>query len=206
MKTDEAEVFAAFCGAGLWPGLGRTLAELLPEHGITGPDDVAVSTLRELPKVSKERARKLATAFQDARTTYEVLELLLPARLEPRLAGRAVDALGSSAVRILTEDPWRLLHLPAVAPGEADRFARTVIDGVRPDDPRRARALVFFVLTRQARDGHTVTPRSQIVELLREFHVSGAADTDAAIEAALASGDIVEGLIDGAAGGDAAGR
>ena len=30
-------VFAAFCAAGLWPGLGRRLAETLAESGITGP-------------------------------------------------------------------------------------------------------------------------------------------------------------------------
>ena len=30
-------VFAAFCADGLWPGLGRTLAEALPAAGITAP-------------------------------------------------------------------------------------------------------------------------------------------------------------------------
>jgi exodeoxyribonuclease V alpha subunit len=59
---------------------------------------------------------------------------------------------------------------------------------VRRDDPRRARALVGFVLARQARDGHTVTPRESVVEGLREFDTGSADD---AIEAALEAGTVI---------------
>ena len=42
-------VFAAFCAAGLWPGLGKRTAADLPAAGITGPDDVSADRLLKLP-------------------------------------------------------------------------------------------------------------------------------------------------------------
>ncbi|HVU93198.1 MAG TPA: helix-hairpin-helix domain-containing protein, partial [Jatrophihabitans sp.] len=95
--------------------------------------------------------------------------LLVPAGLDARVAGRIVDLLGPAAPRLLRDDPWQLLAVPGVAPGEADRVARATLSGVARDDPRRARALVGWVLARHARDGHTVSPRSLVADGLREF-------------------------------------
>jgi exodeoxyribonuclease V alpha subunit len=100
-----------------------------------------------------------------------------------------VDLLGPPAPRLLRDDPWQLLAVTGVTPGDADRVARAALPGVTRDDPRRARALVGWVLARQARDGHTVSPRTEVAESLAEF---GAGDAQAAIDAALESGAVVE--------------
>ena len=60
---------------------------------------------------------------------------------------------------------------------------------MRRDDPRRSRALVGFVLARQARDGHTVTPASGWSSALREF---GVADAGEAVAAALEAATVIE--------------
>jgi exodeoxyribonuclease V alpha subunit len=186
MSSDP--VFSAFCAAGLWPGLGRRLAEALPDAGITGPGDVTAAKLALLPKVSAGRASRLLSSFIGAGPAYEVVELLVRAGLEARLAARAVEVLGPPAARLLREDPWRLLAAPGVNPAEADRLARSVLPAVSSDDPRRARALVLVMLSRQARDGHTVTSAGQVAEGLRDFD---AGDPDRAIGAALGAGDVV---------------
>jgi exodeoxyribonuclease V alpha subunit len=80
------------------------------------------------------------------------------------------------------------LAVPGVVPGEADRVARTALPGVTRDDPRRARALVGWILARHARDGHTVSPRALVADGLREF---GAGDADAAIDAAVEAGTVI---------------
>ena len=182
-------VFDAFCSAGLWPGLGKTLAGLLADNGIEGPQDVTAANLERLPKVGAVRAGRLFSSYLSAAPVYEVLEMLVPAGAEPRLATRVVDMFGPPAPRLLRDDPWRLLALHGVALADADRVARVAIPGVRRDDTRRSRALVAFVLARQARDGHTVTDRDVVVDALREF---GVTDADEAIAAALEAASVIE--------------
>jgi exodeoxyribonuclease V alpha subunit len=120
---------------------------------------------------------------------YEVCQLVVPVGLDARVAGRTVDTLGKAAPRLLRDDPWQLLSVYGVSPADADRVARAAIPGVQRDDPRRARALVAWVLARQARDGHTVDLRERVADGLAEFAVG---DAGAAIAAALESGTVVD--------------
>jgi exodeoxyribonuclease V alpha subunit len=186
--AESDPVFAAFCASGLWPGLGRVLAAALPEAGITGPDAVTAQRLAGLPRVGAVRAGRLLSGWIGATHVYEVAKLVVPAGLPARLAGRAVEALGDDAARLLREDPWRLLELPDVRILDADRVAVAAIPGVRREDPRRGRALVGHVLARAARDGHTVQPAAVVASLL---HAEGTPDPAAAIDAACAAGAVL---------------
>jgi exodeoxyribonuclease V alpha subunit len=172
----------------LWPGLGRKLAAALPDAGIEGPADVTAERLLTLPKVGAQRAGRLLSAFLAAAPVYELVELLVPAELDPRIAGRVSDALGPPAARLVRDDPWVLLSVPGVQPADADRIARTALPGVRRDDPRRARALVGYVLARESREGHTVSPAGIVRDALAEF---GAGDPTAAVEAALEAATVI---------------
>jgi exodeoxyribonuclease V alpha subunit len=142
-----------------------------------------------LPKVGPTRAGRLLSAFIAAGPVYDVVGELVPAGLDARLAGRVVDALGTGAARLLRDDPWRLLVVWGATPPDADRLARALIPDVRRDDPRRGRALVGYVLARQARDGHTVSPAGLVGDALREF---GAGDGAEAVAAALEAGAVLE--------------
>jgi len=59
----------------------------------------------------------LFSAFIAAAPAYEMVELLLIAGLRAHLAGRAVETFGPGALRLLRDDPWRLLQLPGVEAG-----------------------------------------------------------------------------------------
>ena len=98
-------VFAAFCAAGLWPGLGKRAAAELPAAGITSPDDVTADRLLKLPRVGRQRAERLFSSFLAAAPTYEVVGLLVGAGLDAKLASSAADALGNDAARRLRDDP-----------------------------------------------------------------------------------------------------
>jgi exodeoxyribonuclease V alpha subunit len=165
------------------------LADALPDAGIHAPQDVTAAALALLPKVGAQRAGRLLSAFIAATPVYEVASLVVPAGVDARVAGRVVDLLGPPAPRLLRDDPWQLLAVSGVTPGEADRVARLALPGVTRDDPRRARALVGWVLVRHARDGHTVSPRAAVADALAEF---GVGDAQVAIEAALESGAVLE--------------
>jgi hypothetical protein len=75
------DVFAEFCAAGLWPGLGTSLAARLAPAGITAPALVTAARLELVEGIGSKRALRLAAAFQDARPSYEVAELLVACRV-----------------------------------------------------------------------------------------------------------------------------
>ncbi|WP_222194957.1 AAA family ATPase [Modestobacter italicus] len=182
-------VFAAFCAAGLWPGLGKRTAADLPAAGITSPDDVTADRLLKLPRVGRQRAERLFSSFLAAAPTYEVVELLVGAGLNARLAVNSADALGQDAARRLRDDPWALLSLSGVTLADADRLAITVLSGADRQDTRRGRAIVGLTLRTATRDGHTVLPADLVVAALR---AEGIADPAAAVVAAVESGEVLE--------------
>ena len=167
---------------------------MLVDAGILTPADVSTANLAALPKVGSVRAGRLLSSFLAAAPVYEVVELLVPAALDPRLASRLHDQLGPPAARLLREDPWLLLGVPGVTIADADQLARAAIPGVTRDDPRRARAIVGFLLARDARDGHTVSPRTDIEAALRPF---AAGEPGAAVDAAVAHGSVIPAGTDG---------
>ncbi len=182
-------VFAAFVGAGLWPGLGKRAVAELPGAGITSPDDVTVAKLLTMPRVGKQRAERLFSSFLSAQPTYDVVELLVRAGLEAKLASSAADALGDDAARRLRDDPWALLGLHGVTLTDADRLAISLLPGADRQDSRRGRAIVVMTLRTATRDGHTVLPADLVVAALR---AQGVADPAAAIVAAVDSGEVLD--------------
>ncbi|WP_448639446.1 AAA family ATPase [Geodermatophilus sp. URMC 63] len=182
-------VFAAFCAAGLWPGLGKRAVAELPAAGITSPDDVTAAKLLTMPRVGKQRAERLFSSFLSAQPTYSVVELLVRAGLEARLASSAADTLGDDAARRLRDDPWALLGLPNVSLTDADRLAISLLPGADRQDTRRGRAIVVMTLRTATRDGHTVLPADLVVAAL---HAEGVADPAAAIVAAVESGEVLD--------------
>ena len=182
-------VFAAFCAAGLWPGLGKRTAADLPAAGITSPDEVSADRLMKVPKVGRQRAERLFSSFLAAAPTYEVVELLVGAGLAAKLAAGVADTLGPDAARRLRDDPWALLSLAGVTLGDADRLAIAVLKGADRQDTRRGRAIVGLTLRTATRDGHTVLPADLVLAALQ---AEGISDPVAAVVAAVDSGDVLE--------------
>ena len=187
--SDESapRLFGEFCTAGLWPGVGRSMAEKLQAAGITSPDDVTAGRLELVEGVGPKRAARLAAAFTRAQPAYETAGLLTSCRVPARFAGQAVALLGPLAADQLREDPWKLLTLPQIKPEQADWFARQLLDEATPADPRRGRALVVHLLNKASRDGHTAAPADAVLTALGRF---GVGDPAAAVEAAIEDGSV----------------
>jgi exodeoxyribonuclease V alpha subunit len=181
--------FVAFAAAGLWPGLGRTLAQRLAEAGVVSPETVTADRLAGLPSVSAARADRLVTAFAGAADAYAVVALLAPADVPARTARAVLDELGPQAAQRLRADPWRLLDVAEVRLVDADRLAISLLrEQADRGDVRRGRAIVAHVLTRAARDGHTTMPTATVLAAVAG---EGIGDPAAAVSAALAEGRVV---------------
>ncbi|MEP6853345.1 MAG: AAA family ATPase [bacterium] len=149
---------------------------------------MTVSALAGLPRVSEQKANRLLSSFVAAAPALELCELLITAGLDARLAGRVIDVLGPSAPRLIRDDPWTVLTVPGIDVATADRIARAAVPGIGPDDERRGRALVSWVLAAQARDGHTVAAALEVAAAVRDL---GVADPGAAVRAAVEGGQVV---------------
>ena len=183
-------VFAAFCAAGLWPGVNRAMADKLASAGISSPDDVSVAALGKVPELGAKRAERLAKTFVQAAPRYAVAQLLHEAGMPLRAAAGIVDALGSNAAQALAADPWRVLDTGLVQPREADGFAlRTLLQRPGKDDRRRGRAFTVHVLSRAARDGHTQASETTVAAALAGLDVPEPA---AAIDAAVDDGAVTD--------------
>src|SRR5690242_3085086 len=72
------DVFAEFCAAGLWPGVGPGLIKQFDAAGIRSPADVTATKLAALPRMTDRRANRLLTGFIGAGQLYDIAELLVP--------------------------------------------------------------------------------------------------------------------------------
>ncbi|MFE3654903.1 helix-hairpin-helix domain-containing protein [Streptomyces sp. NPDC059165] len=125
----------------------------------------------------------------DPATVAAVLDVLVAGGAPESLAGRVAAVLGEQAARALREDPWRLLAVPGVQPEQADGFARALLGpDCRPDDGRRAAALVTWLLERAAFQGHTALESSAVRTALAGRSVP---DPDDALEQAVAGGAVL---------------
>ncbi|HZF91410.1 helix-hairpin-helix domain-containing protein [Streptomyces sp.] len=108
-----------------------------------------------------------------------------PGALAPQVAA----ALGDGAEERLRADPWLLLRVGGVRPEQADGFARALLGAeCGPDDERRLRAVTVWLLEQAALAGHTALEMTALTAALAQ---RGVPDPDAAVQSALAEGELL---------------
>ncbi|MEU7009463.1 helix-hairpin-helix domain-containing protein [Streptomyces sp. NPDC046332] len=135
-------------------------------------------------------ARPVAQEQTAAPETLEaVREVLARGGAPESLTGQVAAALGEGAAEALREDPWLLLSVPGVQPEHADGFARALLGAeCGPDDPRRAVAVVAWLLERAALKGHTALEDSAVRAGLAKLSVP---DPDEALRQAVSEGAVL---------------
>lgn len=105
------------------------------------------------------------------------------------LAARTAAVLGEGADDRLRADPWQLLRVSGVRTEQADGFARALLGAeCGPDDERRGRAITAWLLEQAAVAGHTALDAAALTAALGQ---RGVPDPDAAVQSAIAEGDIL---------------
>ena len=119
----------------------------------------------------------------------ELRAVLLDGGAPEELGRRAVEALGEGAAELLRADPWQLLAVAGVRPEQADGFARALLGAeCGPDDPRRAEALVVWLLERAALAGHTALEPEALAKSLARHAVP---EPDEAVRGAVEAGAVL---------------
>jgi exodeoxyribonuclease V alpha subunit len=124
----------------------------------------------------------------DAAAVERLAGWLASAGAPPEYGERITAALGRTAAGRIAEDPWCVLEVPGVGPQAADALAGAVAkddkaqpDGaqreepVGPEDRRRTRALIAWLVRRAALGGSTAQTASAVAEALGGLGVPDAA-------------------------------
>jgi exodeoxyribonuclease V alpha subunit len=109
-------------------------------------------------------AEEAALSWDELRGMRRLHLLLAPHGLG-YLVTRVHDAYGDGAARIVAESPYELTSVFGVGFQIADRIAR--VNGIKLDDPARARAGVVHLLSEAERDGSTCMPAEALLAGLR---------------------------------------
>ncbi|MEV6008337.1 AAA family ATPase [Streptomyces sp. NPDC051976] len=105
------------------------------------------------------------------------------------LGEAAVRLLGERAAEVLRGDPWLVLGLSGARVESADAFARALLGPeCGPGDPRRAAALIGWLLERAAEQGHTALPSATLQAALARHAVP---DPGAAVTTAVTDGQVL---------------
>ncbi|MFJ4674955.1 helix-hairpin-helix domain-containing protein [Kitasatospora sp. NPDC088783] len=156
---------------------------------VGGPADAPSERPVRRPSAPAARSDVPLDDAQRKAALAAVGEVLAVGGAPAELAPAALAEFGEGAAEQLREDPWAVLSLPGVRPEHADGFAKTLLGpGARPDDPRRSRALVAWLLEQAALHGHSAQEIGEVAEGLRARHVP---DPEGALQAALEDGRVM---------------
>ncbi|MFB8057091.1 ATP-binding domain-containing protein [Kitasatospora purpeofusca] len=175
------------------------LAERVRSVGRSGPGDAASSSVSSPGSAPEDAAApatpadgtgtgtdRVVTDEQRAQALRATAEVLGAGGAPAELAAAAVSLFGDGAAVQLREDPWAVLSLPGVRPEHADGFARGLLGpAAGPGDPRRAQALVGWLLEQAALRGHSALEIGEVTAGLERL---GVPDSAAAVQAAVLDG------------------
>ena len=126
----------------------------------------------------------------DAAAVERLAGWLASAGAPPEYGERITAALGRTAAGRVAEDPWCVLEVAGVGPQAADALAGAVAEAAPagPEDRRRTRALIAWLVRRAAAGGSTAQTASAVAEALGGL---GVADAAGAIADAIDSGAVL---------------
>ncbi|WP_404867772.1 helix-hairpin-helix domain-containing protein [Kitasatospora griseola] len=169
-------------------GTVAALAEAIRAVGRSGQSDPDASSA-DAPPADGPTSDGPTSDAQRKAALAAVAEVLAAGGAPAQLAPVAVAELGEGAAEQLREDPWAVLSLPGVRPEHADGFARGLLGpDAQPGDPRRAQALVAWLLEQAALRGHSAQELGEVSEALRAQHVP---DPAGALQAVLEDGRVM---------------
>lgn len=188
-----------YLGSGLIPGIGPTYAKRLVKA--FGEDVLEIiekqpERLRELEGIGPRRLQSITEGWQEQKAIREIMVFLQSHGVSPARAVRIYKTYGADAIRRVTEDPYRLARdLRGIGFNTADEIAERL--GIARDSPLRARAGLSHMVQQGLLNGHCALPRAELLQLSGELLGRDAGELEAALEAAIQSGDLRQDEVDG---------
>lgn len=196
---DSPEGVERYLGSGLIKGVGPHLARQLVAAFGTSVFDVIEGEpdrLLDIAGIGRVRARRIVENWQAQRSVRDVMVFLHTHGVSTSRAVRIHRTYGADAVKVLTEDPYRLARdIRGIGFLTADQIARQV--GVPPDAMSRRRGALAHVLSEAVDQGHAALPALELRQRTAALVQLAPSLIDEAIAEETAAGAVVATSIDG---------
>jgi exodeoxyribonuclease V alpha subunit len=193
------EGMEAYLSSGLIKGVGPAMAKKLVK---TFGDQVfevierEPHRLRRVPGVGKALAGKIVAAFEEQRAVRDIMVFLHSNGISPLRAGRIFEAYGQDAIKVVSQDPYRLARdIRGIGFASADDLGARL--NVPRDSLLRLRAGLTHMLNEAQAQGHCALPRRQLLDRVAELLGVERPAAEDALESELGSGQLVAAEVDG---------
>jgi len=193
MLPTTTEGIKRYLSSGLVKGVGAKTAEKIVRFfGAETMNvlDMYPDRMYDVPGIKKEVIERIITTWDGQRAIKDVMVFLQGHNITTGLAVKIFKKYGSESVAIVQEDPYQLAKdIQGIGFRTADKVAREM--GLPADSPNRVNAGVVYALEQNILDGHTYSPRAEIIGLTSELLGVSEALVDSAILRLQTSGEVV---------------
>lgn len=188
-----------FLASGFVKGIGPKLAGKLLNHfdvELLNIIETEPDRLTEVSGISATKAATIADAWQSHHGTRRAMMFLQAHGVKAYHATRILNALGADAVEIIKKDPYRLVtEINEIDFFLADRLAREM--GVEPDDLRRLKACLMYLMEQAVSRGDTCVYRQELMARCTRLVPVDAEAITAAMDCLVAGGYLVAASLGG---------
>jgi len=170
-KPASAAALEKYLGSGLIKGVGpKTAGKIVKHFGAQTLHvfEEDIDSLTEVPGIARKKLALIKEAWREHRAIREVMMFLQSHGISTLFAVRIYKAYGDEAIRLVTNDPYRLAQdFYGIGFFSADKVALSI--GLAEDSPARLVAAVKHVLAASRELGHCYLTEGQIAVQVREL-------------------------------------
>jgi exodeoxyribonuclease V alpha subunit len=189
-----------YLGSGMIRGIGPVYARKLVRafgQAVFGLIEQQPERLREVTGIGPKRAARIIAGWADQKVIREIMLFLHANGVGTSRAVRIYKTYGAEAIRIISENPYRLARdIRGIGFLSADRIAEKI--GIEKRAMIRVRAGIGYALSEAMEEGHCGLPAAELSSLTEKLIEVPTALIDAALVLELEAGDVVADALDGA--------
>src|SRR3712207_4956216 len=188
-----------YLGSGMIRGIGPVYARKLVQvfgEAVFDLIEQKPDRLREVTGIGPVRAKRIIAGWAEQKVIREIMLFLHSHGVGTSQAVRIYRTYGPDAVRIVSENPYRLARdIRGIGFRTADRIAEKL--GIERTAMVRVRAGVSFALAEAMEEGHCGLPEERLVALTRELLEVPEELVGTALGLELEAGDVVADTLEG---------
>jgi exodeoxyribonuclease V alpha subunit len=170
-KPATTAALEKYLGSGLIKGVGPKTASKIVKHFHRQTLDVFetdIKRLIEVPGIAQKKLKMVSDAWKEHKSIREVMMFLQSHGISTLFAVRIYKEYGDDAIRLVTDDPYRLANdFYGIGFFSADKVALSI--GLAPDSRQRVLAGIKHVLAASRNFGHCYLTAFQINDQVKEL-------------------------------------